>query len=422
MTDILRRDFLWQSAGWTGLSLSGGLSGVSQAHSVERPVLPVAGIATVYRHNSHADVILGKILEGYNQKGGPGPALKLVSLYIDQFPEGDLSRDLSRKYGVPIFGTIEEAVTVGGADIPVAGVLSIGEHGNYSSTPDTNQKKYPRRRFFDAIVAAFEKHRKVVPVFSDKHLAYNWKDARHMYDTARRMQIPFMAGSSVPMMWRDPSITIPLDSEIEEVIGMGYGGHEAYGFHALEGMQCMVERRKGGETGIKSVRAVRGDDIWKAEQDGWWSRDLLLAAMTRQQYSPTGTLESRVGDKSPFYLIEYEDGLRATVTMAGELGHSFGCALRLKGQQEPVALAYLHEDGRPYGHFSYLLGAIEQMIHTGEPAYPVERTLLTTGVLDRAMHSLADDGRRYDTPELKITYKAGNWPFAKTAIGVPPKV
>jgi len=422
MTDILRREFLWQSAAWTGFSVSGGLSGVSQAHSVERPVLPVAGIATVYRHNSHADVILGKILEGYDQKGGPGPALKLASLYIDQFPEGDLSRDLSRKYGVPIFGTIEEAVTVGGRDIPVAGVLSIGEHGNYSSTPDTNQKKYPRRRFFDAIVAAFEKHGKVVPVFNDKHLAYNWKDAKHMYDTAQQMKIPFMAGSSVPMMWRDPSMTIPLDSEIEEVIGMGYGGHEAYGFHALEGMQCMVERRKGGETGIKSVRAVRGDDIWKAEQDGWWSRDLLLAAMTRQRYSATGTLENRVGDKSPFYLIEYEDGLRATVTMAGELGHSFGCALRLKGRQEPVVLAYLHEDGRPYGHFSYLLGAIEQMIHTGEPAYPVERTLLTTGVLDRAMHSLADDGRRYHTPELKIAYKARDWPFAKTAVGVPPKV
>ena len=259
-------------------------------------------------------------------------------------------------------------------------------------------------------------------MFNDKHLAYNWKDAKHMYDTAQQMKIPFMAGSSVPMMWRDPSMTIPLDSEIEEVIGMGYGGHEAYGFHALEGMQCMVERRKGGETGIKSVRAVRGDDIWKAEQDGWWSRDLLLAAMTRQQYSATGTLENRVGDKSPFYLIEYEDGLRATVTMAGELGHSFGCALRLKGRQEPVVLAYLHEDGRPYGHFSYLLGAIEQMIHTGEPAYPVERTLLTTGVLDRAMHSLADDGRRYHTPELKIAYKAGDWPFAKTAVGVPPKV
>ncbi len=421
MTEFSRREFFRQSVACAGLSVLGSVSGPAIAHGTDRRILPVAGIATVYRRNSHADVILGKILEGYDQQGGPGPALKLVSLYVDQFPENDLSRDLAKKYKVPIFKTIEEALTVGGSDIRVAGVLSIGEHGNYPFTPDTNQRMYPRRRFFDEIVATFKKHEKVVPVFSDKHLAYNWEDAKHMYDTAKRMTIPFMAGSSVPVMWRKPSITVPLDCEIEEVIGLGYGGHEGYGFHTLEGMQCIVERRKGGETGIKSVQAVLGEEIWKAEEAGRWSRDLLLAAVAVQPYSTKGTLEARVGDKSPFYLIEYEDGLRVTITMASSLGHNFGCAVKLKGKKEPVAFAYMHEDGRPYGHFTYLLAAIEHMVHTGEAAYPVERTLLTTGALDRAMHSLADDNRRYDTPELKIAYKANKWPFAKTAIGVPPK-
>ena len=132
MTDCSRREFLWQSAALMGLSQQVSLFGAEKALGTERPALPVAGVATVYRHNSHADVILGKILEGYNQKGGPGPALKLVSLYVDQFPEGDLSRDLCKKYDVPIFPTIEEAVTVGGNGIPVAGVLSIGEHGDWS--------------------------------------------------------------------------------------------------------------------------------------------------------------------------------------------------------------------------------------------------------------------------------------------------
>ena len=421
MNEFSRRESLRKSVDWAGISVLGSLLGPTLAHGTERRVLPVAGIATVYHRNSHADVILGKILEGYDQQGGPGPALELVSLYIDQFPEGDLSRDLSNKYKVPIFSTIEEAVTGGGSSIPVAGVLSIGEHGKYPSTPDINQTMYPRRRFFDAIVATFKKHEKVVPVFSDKHLSYNWKDAKHMYDTATRMKIPFMAGSSVPVMWRKPSITVPLDCEIEEVVGLGYGGNESYGFHTLEGMQCIAERRKGGETGIKSVQAVRGEEIWRAEKEGRWSRDLLLAAMAVQPYSVKGTLEARVGDKSPFYLIEYEDGLRATITMSSSLGHNFGCAVKLKGQEEPVAFAYMGEGGRPYGHFSYLLAAIEHMVHTGEPAYPVERTLLTTGALDRAMHSLAKGNRRFDTPELKIAYKANDWPFAKTTIGVPPK-
>ena len=27
--------------------------------------------------------------------------------------------------------------------------------------------------------------KKIAPVFNDKHLSYNWRDAKHMYDTAR---------------------------------------------------------------------------------------------------------------------------------------------------------------------------------------------------------------------------------------------
>ena len=182
---------------------------------------PVAGIATVYRKNSHADVILGKILEGYDQQGGRGPDLKLASLYLDQTPANDLGRELARKHGVHLATTIEEALTLGGDKLAVRGVLNIGEHGDYPETPDTKQRMYPRRRFFDEVAAAFRKHQQVVPLFSDKHLAYNWADAKHMYDTARAMQIPFMAGSSVPVGWRVPALSLPQDCRIEERRGGG---------------------------------------------------------------------------------------------------------------------------------------------------------------------------------------------------------
>ena len=46
----------------------------------------VAAVVTEYRRWSHADVIVGKILEGYNHDGKDGPNLRLVSLYADQFP------------------------------------------------------------------------------------------------------------------------------------------------------------------------------------------------------------------------------------------------------------------------------------------------------------------------------------------------
>src|SRR4051812_32656537 len=54
----------------------------------------IAAIVTEYRKWSHADVIVGKILEGYNYDGGAKPALKIVSMVVDQFPENDMSRAL----------------------------------------------------------------------------------------------------------------------------------------------------------------------------------------------------------------------------------------------------------------------------------------------------------------------------------------
>src|SRR5579871_6553458 len=95
------------------------------------PKKKVAAIVTEYRLHSHADVIVGKILEGYNYDGGDGPNMKLASLYVDQFPEKDMARDLAKKYKFPIYDKIADAVTLGGKELAVEGVLCIGEHGKY---------------------------------------------------------------------------------------------------------------------------------------------------------------------------------------------------------------------------------------------------------------------------------------------------
>src|SRR3954463_14455420 len=171
MSQMTRREF--------GL-VAGGMASVALGAAPPSRRLPVAAVVTEYRRNSHADVIVGKILEGFNQDGGAGPALRLAALYTDQVPKTDLSRELAKKHGFRIARTIEEALTLGGDKVAVAGVLSIAEHGDYPSTKDTRQHMYPRRRFFDAIVETFRKHRKVVPVYNDKHLAYSWADAKQM--------------------------------------------------------------------------------------------------------------------------------------------------------------------------------------------------------------------------------------------------
>jgi hypothetical protein len=419
---LTRREFLAESLSWTaGLSLGAQfLPAVCRGETgTAANPLPVAAVVTEYRETSHADVILGKILEGYDQQGGPGPALKLVSLYTDQVPKEDLSRELSRKHGFRIVPTVAEALTLGTGKLAVAGVILIGEHGDYPETPDTHQQMYPRRRFFDETADVFEKLGKVVPVFNDKHLAYAWADARHMYDRARQMQIPFFAGSSLPVAWRNPSFQLPRDCRLTEAVAVGYGPLERYGFHTLEVLQCLAERRHGGETGVVAVQAVQGDRIWEAERAGLWSRALLNAALDKlpPESRKPGRIEELFTDEAAMFLIDYHDGLRATAVLANGVANQFAFAGQVTGTSAPLATSILTQEHKPFGHFGYLVQAIERLIQTKKAPYPVERTLLTTGVLDAAMHSLADGQKRRKTPELAVQYTAVDWPFPE---GFPP--
>lgn len=399
------------AAGWFGLPSVDGAAQLQARTRTPRPRLPIAAVVTEYRPSSHADVIVGKILEGYLQDRGTGPDLQLVAMYVDQVPETDMSRDLAARYGFRLAPTIDEAITLGSDRVQVAGVLSIGEHGDYPMTPDTHQQMYPRRRFFDEIVGTFRRCGQVVPVFNDKHLSYRWEDARYMVDTAREMRIPFMAGSSVPVAWRLPASELPLDSEIEAILTIGYGGLEAYGYHALEAHQSLIERGRG-DVSVAAVQAVQGDEIWKAATAQRWSPELMEAALAVIPGVPPGQREEQFNGDAAAYLLEHRGGLRSAVVMANGLVAQFACAVKLAGRLQPLATWFKLQEGPPFSHFAYLLRAIEEMVHTGQPGYPVERTLVTTGVLDRVMHSLAGQGQRLETPELRIRYAPGDWPFA----------
>lgn len=400
------------AAAAVGALLPAGLGSPAWGFGRSREKLPVAAVVTVYQPMSHADVLIGKILEGYQQDGGTGPDLQLVSLYVDQVPDKDMSRQLAENHGFRLARTIDEAISLGTDQVQVAGVLSIGEHGDYPTTPDTGQHMYPRRRFFEEIVAAFRRCGRTVPVFNDKHLSYRWEDARAMADTATEMGFPFLAGSSVPVAWRYPALELPRDCEIESALTIGYSGLEVYGFHALEAHQAMIERRRGGETGLAAVQAVQGSAIRQAESDGRWSGELFAAALRQMPGSRQDGRDWTSTETAAAYLLEHRDGLRSAVVMANGLANEFAFAAKIVGRDEPLATWFKLQPGPPFGHFAYLLRAIEHTIHANAAAYPVERTLLTTGALDRVMHSLAQGGARLETPELDVAYAAADWPFA----------
>src|SRR5256885_15932970 len=111
-------------------------------------ILRVAVVTTVWRHNSHADVLGSRLVQGYTLDGkGEFPKLKLVSAYVDQFPANDMSRSLAKERGFPFYDTIAGALTLGGEKLAGGGGLLICGPGGYPRN-ETGSVQYPKRRLF----------------------------------------------------------------------------------------------------------------------------------------------------------------------------------------------------------------------------------------------------------------------------------
>lgn len=371
----------------------------------------VAGILTTYFKGSHADVLITRLLKGWKADDGPGPNLSLTSLYIDQHDNAEYGLALAREFNIPVFDTIAGALTAGTDSLAVDGVVSVGEHGNYPRN-DAGQDLYPRRRFFDEIFAVFRQSRRVVPVFNDKHFGPRLDDALHMYQQGQELAVPMMAGSSLVVGYRTPHEPVPIGSELTRAVAIGYSELDRYGFHTLEVLQWFTERRRGGESGVRSVECLTGDAIAPALTDGRVPRDLLEAAAAEALTVEGATLETPPGPNDALFLIEHLDGLKSAVLMHSGFARSISAAVRVQGAASPIASRAEERPQPHYPHFAFLLHAVERMFHTGQPTYPVERTLLTTGILDRALTSRLRAGLKLETPELAMSYQPTDYPFA----------
>ncbi len=361
----------------------------------------IAAVITEYRVPAHADVIVGKFIKGFPTDDGLiEPQVDIVSMYLDQIPDNDIGLQVSKEYDIPIYQSISAALCLGGSELAVDGVLSIGEHGRYAYN-EKGQHMYPRRFFFEQICGVFSTSGRSVPVFSDKHLSYNWRDSKWMYDRAQQLGVPFMAGSSIPLGWRDPWLEHELDAPIEEALVLSFGGIESYGYHGLEALQCMIERRSGGEAGLAAVQCLEGEGVWRAGADGLWSRELAEAAAAAGE-TASGSMEESCDNPAAF-LLEFRDGFKATLLQLNGYAKEWSYAARVDGQ---VLATGLRTHGPPYPHFSYLGLNIEAMFLSGEPQYPVERTLLVSGALDALVDSRHRGHIRLETPHLDVAYRS----------------
>jgi hypothetical protein len=227
-----------------------------------------------------------------------------------------------------------------------------------------------------------------------------------------------MAGSSVPLAQRVPPLELAAGAEIEEAVSIHGGGIESYDFHALEVMQSFIESRRGGETGVSRVELLTGETFKQAMASGRWSQDLVDAAMAAEQkgaFQRQGRPDAKPATPSPVLaslaprhavVVTYKDGTRGTAITIGNSADRWNFACRLRGQREPLATALFNG---PWGNlclFTALSNAIAHLFKTGKSPYPVERTLLVSGILDAAMHSHQAGGKAVETPQLEFSYAA----------------
>jgi hypothetical protein len=364
--------------------------------------LKVAVIATVYFPRSHADVIVSRWLEPLAtdaRYGWSAARSEIASMYIEQMPKGDpavsarradgfdplvdMSRAVSARYGVPLFDSVRDALTLGGDKLAVDAVLLIGEHGNYEYNR-FGQKMYPRRELFDSIVSVLREQGRAIPVFCDKHLSWDADSARHMVQTAQKLDIPLLAGSSLPFCGFVDGRELPPADEIEEVVSIFSAGAEVYGFHSLEWVQSVIEGRAGGESGVRSICAYSGPGVWDALERGELSAALLGAALAQCRSTASGDARDNCCSSteddglmcpiSPVaFCLERNDGLRDTHVMLHGHTSAFAMAVRCKGTGAVVAACsalsgYEAEEFCP--HFAVLNRVVEEFFVTRQLPIP----------------------------------------------------
>lgn len=408
-TSWTRRSFILTTAA-TAMANATHAAGVA-------PGKKVALIGTVVHKNSHAQHFLDRLALGYTWGGQwQQPRVDLAALYVDQFPANDLARGRAKRYNIPLYPSIADALTLGTGKLAVDGVVIIGEHGDYPKN-EKGQVLYPRFEFFQQAVKVFEASGRGVPIFNDKHLSTEWKNCTAMVADARRLGFPFLAGSSLPVTHRLPAIELPWGAPLVESVAIGYGGVDSYDFHGLETAQCMSERRRGGEVGIKNVQALRGAKMWERVASLEKTKRLLVAALSRSHTLPvvdgypTDALSfdwaRRVFPDAYAYFIEHRDGFLTTLFMLGirdfnyagldESGTITSCQMYLP---MPGASATTADFFNPLVHH------IASMVLENRAPYPVERSLLTSGMLLTSVDSLHRDGAVIETPEMEVRYAA----------------
>jgi len=405
---LTRRQMLGMTS-MAGLAALTGIASGAVAQTVQkRP--RIACLVTYWAApRSHADWIITKLLDGYWWQGAHTPSrVDVVSVYIHQLAESGLGQKICKSKNIPIFKTVGEAVTLGGKELAVDGVVIVGEHGEYP-TDLKGHWLLPRWWIYNQVVRVFEQSKRSVPVFNDKHLSYNWDDAKWMFDKSRELNFPLTGGSSIPTYFRKPEIELEIDTPIKASVVIGGAGDEGAIFHCIDVLQAFVERRKGGETGVRSIQSIRGPESWKWVERNPWAAKLLESVRTSFDLKPGHFQETT---EANICIVEYNDGTKAAVISGRDVGWTY--ATEIEGQKEATVISMLDWPG-PFDQYHASNSQphwITEMMVTKKEPFNAERLLLSTGITSHYMESNWENGRysaigrRIETPYMNMTYRS----------------
>ncbi|HUF62945.1 MAG TPA: twin-arginine translocation signal domain-containing protein [Verrucomicrobiales bacterium] len=419
-----RRSFLAQLSALAGAAVAAPAPARGQVPSSgETPTSrkKVAFLGTVVRTHSHAQHFLDRLTLGYGWNGAwQDPRVEVASVYIDQFPENDLARERVARHQLTLYPSIADALTLGTGRLAVDGVVLIAEHGDYPQN-EKGQRLYPRYEWFKQCIDVFEASGRSVAVFNDKHLSTTWERCSEMVADSKRLGFPFLAGSSLPVTRRLPAIDMPHGTPLQESVCVAYGGVDSYDFHALETAQCMSERRQGGETGVRSVHALRGAPMWEllSAPEREATRRLIVSALTRSHNLPveggyyTGPISfdwaRNAFPEALGYFMEHRDGFRTSVFLMGIQDFNYA---GLRADTGEIVSCQMYLPMPTHGSstadfFHPLVRHIEDTVIHDRTPYPVERTLLTSGMTLAAVESLHRGQVPIETPEMEVGYHTG---------------
>ena len=331
----------------------------------------------------------------------------------------DLSAARAKQFGFRLSRNIPDALRCGGDRIAVDAVLAVVEQDSELPYPSNNREQVllPNYDFFEQCAQVFEEEKHAVPYFNHKELSFSFAEAEKMVRTAERLKFPLLAGSSMALTWRLPDVDIPVEARVEEAVMVGFGGFDRTGFDALEAMQSMLERRKGRETGVKSVQLLEGDDVWHAAEAGRWSHELLSSALSRsdtplgltvldgrtQDLAAPGVLQQLVANPAAL-CIDYLDGTSGTLLMLDGAIQDFNISVRIAGR-DTVSTQFFMPPKPNRANTACLVARMEQMYLTRTAPHPARRTLLTGGILEAALNSRHRLNQRLETPHLAVNYR-----------------